>query len=765
MPAQLVAFIAGVVLCSLMPSPGPVWLTLVFAGLALFSWQGGAQLARTTGALLLGTAVGLCAAQSLLAKRLPVGCERTPAWIEGRVAGLPHVFLQPEGRQWQRFEFVRDTAGTGPCAGPRRLLLTDSSGRTLQPGEHWRFLVRLRTPWGMQNPGGTNRQRGYAEAGIDAVGSVSSSAPAQRLGEHNGRERHHRVRQQISEQIRSALGSGPEAALVRALAVADRNGLTTPLWRVFQQFGVSHLLVISGLHVGMVAACGLLLGAALCRVLALFGMHRNTGALPPLLALLLATLYTALAGFTLATSRAWLMFAALLFAAMIGRPALSWRNLLLAATVLLALNPLAVLGAGFWLSFTAVGCLLWFGAWHSGRSRWLGAHGFMALVMLPLSGVWFGGTSLIAALSNALLVPLVGMIVVPLVLAGSVAALMGSGLATPLWALGAWPLARLLPLAETLAQQYPQAIFRDVVTTPLALGLSVVALLLLCMPLRWLHRTLLFALVLPLLLPFASHRVASPQAVHVLVLDVGQGTSVLVYDRQHALLYDTGGGAPGGVPVAERAVIPVLRQRGISRLDTLIVSHGDRDHSAGIESLRPWWVSGALWAGPDLADAVGAQVCRAGAAWRWGDDVRFQLLSPAEGEQLNKNDGSCVLRIQLPGIELLLPGDIGAERERTLVRYWRSSLASDIALAAHHGSHTSSSWAWLRQVAPAYVVFTHARANHFGHPARVVVDRHSVAGITTVSTAESGALEWVLHPAKAPVLLQHRALEPRYWKR
>jgi len=299
----------------------------------------------------------------------------------------------------------------------------------------------------------------------------------------------------------------------------------------------------------------------------------------------------------------------------------------------------------------------------------------------------------------------------------------------------------------------------------MALGLSVVALLLLCMPLRWLHRTLLFALVLPLLLPFASHRVASPQAVHVLVLDVGQGTSVLVYDRQRALLYDTGGGAPGGVPVAERAVIPVLRQRGISRLDTLIVSHGDRDHSAGIESLRPWWVSGALWAGPDLADAVGAQVCRAGAAWRWRDDVRFQLLSPAEGEQLNKNDGSCVLRIQLPGIELLLPGDIGAERERTLVRYWRSSLASDIALAAHHGSHTSSSWAWLRQVAPAYVVFTHARANHFGHPARVVVDRHSVAGITTVSTAESGALEWVLHPAKAPVLLQHRALEPRYWKR
>ncbi|HAN28154.1 MAG TPA: hypothetical protein DCP75_10635, partial [Haliea salexigens] len=102
MPAQLVAFIAGVALCSLMPSPGPVWLTLVFAGLALFSWQGGAQLARTAGALLLGTAVGLCAAQSLLAKRLPVGCERTPAWIEGRVAGLPQVFLQPEGRQWQR---------------------------------------------------------------------------------------------------------------------------------------------------------------------------------------------------------------------------------------------------------------------------------------------------------------------------------------------------------------------------------------------------------------------------------------------------------------------------------------------------------------------------------------------------------------------------------------------------------------------------------------------------------------------------------------
>ena len=207
--------------------------------------------------------------------------------------------------------------------------------------------------------------------------------------------------------------------------------------------------------------------------------------------------------------------------------------------------------------------------------------------------------------------------------------------------------------------------------------------------------------------------------------------------------------------MAERAILPVLRQRGIRRLNTLLVSHGDRDHSAGLASLQAALSPARLLVGADLSGTPDAQPCRAGLAWQWRDDVRFQLLAPAPGERLSRNDGSCVLRAVLPGTELLLPGDISAARERVLVRYWGEHLRSSLALAAHHGSQTSSSWAWLGHVRPGLVIYTNGRANAFGHPAAGVVRRHQALGIETLSTADTGALEWVLEPGKPPGLLQH----------
>ncbi|MEZ5554733.1 DNA internalization-related competence protein ComEC/Rec2 [Haliea sp.] len=765
MPALLTAFLVGVMLCSLASQLGPAWLPPLFAILAVAAWHRRSRIHRLCAALLMGLAVGASHAHAWQAEQLPVACERLPLWVEGRVSGLPHRYVEAEGRQWQRFHLELEQPLGNGCSGPQQLLLTEGSGLTLFPGERWRFRVRLRLPWGLENPGASNRQRWLAEAGIDAVGSVSSTAPAQRLEAGGWSTAHQRLRQHLSERISRSQGASPASQILAALAVGDRSALDPGLWRIFQQFGVGHLLVISGLHVGMVAACGLLLGSVFARLLLVFGISRWNHLAAPLAALMLATVYTALAGFSLATSRAWLMLVTLLCARLCGRPALTWHNLLLAAVALVALNPLVVLGAGFWLSFSAVACLLWFSAWRRRGGGWWLAHGFMAVAMLPVSGAWFGGASLVAAISNALLVPMVGTFVVPLVLAGTLAALLGSGLADLLWSLAAWPFEQLLPVATAVAARYPAGVYRMLASTPLALYLAAAAPALACLPLRWPRKALLLILPLPLLLPFANHRVASPQAVHVMVLDVGQGTSVLLYDREHALLYDTGGGPPGGVSVAERAVIPVLRQRGIRHLDTLLVSHGDHDHSAGLAILQAELSPAGLLVGADLSDIRGAQPCRAGQAWQWREDVRFQLLAPAPGEHLSRNDGSCVLRVVLPGTELLLPGDISARRERTLVRYWGEHLHSHLALAAHHGSKTSSSWAWLGHVRPRRVIYTHGRANAFGHPATTVVQRHQALDIDTLSTAHTGALEWVLEPGERPVLLQHRALQPRYWKR
>ncbi|MFO7553146.1 MAG: DNA internalization-related competence protein ComEC/Rec2 [Haliea sp.] len=767
MRPALGGFVASIIAVGQAPALPPAWVgALLGLAAVLLSCRRGHW--RTLAACLAGAGLAVSYGQALLERRLPDACERVPLSVTGTVASLPRVTLYADGRRQQRFEFLSDPLPLAHCRGPRRLLLSAPGEPQLMAGERWQFDVLLRRPWGLVNPGSFNMQAWYTQTGIDAVGSVRSGAPALRLAGPGVGAMHQRYRQQLSEQILAALGEGPASAILRALVVADRSGLDHAMWTLFRQYGISHLLVISGLHVGMVAACGFLLGGILARGLALAGVYRGSTLVGPLSALVFATAYTTLAGFSLATTRAWLMLCCFLLASLCGRPGLSWNNLLLAAALLLALNPLAALGAGFWLSFGSVACLLWLALWRprSGPARrWLGTHAYMCLAMLPLSGWWFGGASQVAAAANAVLVPLMGLGVVPLALLGVILAPFSGNLAGKVWGLAAWPLQHLLPLGQAGAQNHPEWLYATLTPTFPAVALALVALALAVMPLRGLRKLLLLTpLLLPLLLPLHGQRTAVADAVQIIALDVGQGTAVLVYDRDHAMLYDTGGGVPGGPDLADSVILPLLRSRGISRLDTLIVSHADHDHSAGLDTLRARLPLGTLLAGIDMAAEPGATVCRAGMAWRWPGGTRFQVLAPATGEVLDRNDGSCVLRLQAHGHSLLLPGDIGADRERQLVRYWRENLASDLVLAPHHGSNTSSSSAWLKHVDPALVVYTHGRANHYGHPAAAVTERHALLGVATHSTALEGALEWTLRPGRAPQLLAHRSRFPRYWE-
>ncbi|MEQ9464946.1 MAG: DNA internalization-related competence protein ComEC/Rec2 [Haliea sp.] len=750
------------------PALPPLWLGLVVAVAGVLALLFLRAPWRILGACLAAAGLAAAYGQALLERRLPDACERVPMLVSGTVASLPRVTPFPDGRRQQRFEFISDSLPLAHCRGPRRLLLNYAGEAELVPGERWQFDVLLRRPWGLANPGSFNMQSWYAQTGIDAVGSVRRAAPARRMADAGPRSAHQRYRQRLSEQILVALGEGPASAILRAVVVADRSGLNHELWALFRQYGISHLLVISGLHVGMVAACGYFVGSMAAGMLALLRGGRGAVLAGPLCALLLATAYTTLAGFSLATTRAWLMLFCFLLAILCGRPGLSWNNLLVAAAVLLALNPLAALGAGFWLSFCSVACLLWLALWRPQAGlaeRWLGTHAYMCLAMLPLSGWWFGGASQVAALANAALVPLLGLFVVPLALAGVALAAIGIDLATSLWALAAWPLQQLLPLGAGLAERHPDWLYRSFTPTFPAIGLALVALALAVMPLRRFVKLLLLpVLLVPLLTPLHGHRGVKADAVQVIAIDVGQGTAVLVYDRSHALLYDTGGGVPGGPDLADEVIVPLLRSRGISRLDTLVVSHADHDHIGGLGTLRRRLPVDALLVGADLADEPQAQPCRAGMAWRWPGGSRFQVLAPAPGEQRSSNDSSCVLRIEAHGQSLLLPGDIGADRERELVRYWREGLASRLALAPHHGSNTSSSSAWLRQVEPELVIYTHGRANPYGHPAAAVRDRHVQQGIATRSTALEGALEWTLRPHRTPQLMTERSRFPRYWE-
>lgn len=745
--------------------PWPAGLVLVLAGAWLSAGQRAA--ARFGGGLALGALLGIAHGAELLAQRLPEACVRLPVTVSGTVASLPRVtHIGPDTRQ-QRFELAVSALAPARCRGPRRLLLTYYGPHTLQPGEQWQFEARLKRPWGLVNPGSFNMQAWFAQTSIDATGSARAAGTRRLEASTSLRALPDRLRARLSDRLEALPLSAGARAILQAVTVADRSGLDTGLWRLFQHFGINHLLVISGLHIGLVAALGYALGRPLAAGLLLLGDRGGIARLlPGGVALILAAAYTALAGFSLATVRALAMLGCVIVASACWRQAGSWRNLLLAAALLLACNPLAGLGSGFWLSFGAVACLLWLGLWSARPDRWrhrLAVHGYMSVAMLPLGGWWFGGFSQVAALANLLLVPLLGLYVIPLALLGAACALLGLPLADALWRWAAIPLETLLPLGEAWAAAHPGWLYRHLAPGPLEALLAVAGVALWVVPAPGRVKLLLPLLLLPLLLPPREPRTAAPEAVHVVVMDVGQGTAVLVYDRQRALLYDTGGGVPGGHTVARSVVLPLLRERGIKRLQTLVVSHGDSDHSAGLQDILQSLPVGRVLVGADLAGGD-FRACRAGRARAWpGDRLRMRFLSPAAEGALSRNNGSCVLWLEVYGHRLLLPGDIDADRERLLVHYWRDALASDWLLAAHHGSGSSSSHAWLRTVDPQHVMLSHGYANRFGHPHPDVLARVAAGGARAWSTARQGALELVFLPGGELRVISHRALARGYW--
>ncbi|WP_268939943.1 DNA internalization-related competence protein ComEC/Rec2 [Parahaliea maris] len=745
----------------------PVVLLLGLAGTALvLRARRGARLA---GLGLLGLLVGILHGHATVARTLPESCVRQPLVVAGRVVSLPRVTYFDARTRQQRFEFEVSSLSAPECRGPRRLLLSYYGEAAIEPGSRWRFEVLLRRPWGLVNPGSYNMQAGYARSGIDATGSVRS-APGSALPlpavDAGLATLHHRARARISERI-ARLGLPRDVqAVLQAVTVAERSALDTGLWRLFQSFGLNHLLVISGLHIGLLAG----LGYAIGRLLSLAG-NRVALQLPGLLALLMALAYTALAGFSLATCRALLMLCVVVVAAALGRGAAAGHCLWLAAVVLLALNPLAALGSGFWLSFGAVACLLWRLQWHGRGRRFgqrviaiLGTHGYMALAMVPLAGGWFGGASLVSMPANLLVVPLLGLYVIPLSLAATFLALAGWSAADALWRAAAIPLGYLLPLADGIVQARPDWLYWRFSPSTAELVLAAVAIGLAVSPVAALRKWLAVALLLtPALLPPGVAKTASEDAVHLLFIDVGQGTSVLLYTRDRALLYDTGGGVPGGPTVADSVVLPLLRQRGIRRLDTLVLSHGDSDHSAGWVDIEEGVEVVAVRSGADLSRA---RHCRAGEAWHWpASPVTLRFLAPAEEQALSRNNGSCVLQLQIGATVVLLTGDIDSDRERQLLRYWGRGLRSDWLLAAHHGSNSSTGHAFLKQVAAQHVVISAGYANRFGHPHPDVLRRIAASGARAWFSAHEGAIELIFEPGESALeVVAHRRLQQFYWR-
>jgi len=757
MRSWTIALLAGVVLFqqqSTLPSNTSLLLLLASA-LALLLWRRNLW-ARLAAALLAGFLWSGWHASSLLQQQLLPDQEGIDIELSGWVSSLPSG-----DEKYLRFGFeVEESQVADKALFPHRLILGwYNNAPLLQPGDHCTLVVRLKRPWGSLNPGGFDHEQWLFRQGVRATGYVRSG----QVLEHSWRYPLQRLRASLHGELVQQLAGLKEAGIIIALAMGEQQGISKEQWQVFAATGTTHLISVSGLHVSLVAGLIFFLVRWSWSRSAYCTLRWPAPRAAAVGGFLGALLYSALAGFGVPVVRS-LVMVALVLGAVGFRPRMdSSRTLALALLAVILIDPLEVLGIGFWLSFGSVALLLyamqgrlsvrsrW---WRWGRVHWVAGFG-----LLPMMVLFFQQTSITSPLANAVAVPWVGLLVVPLALAGTVLMPALPSVGLMLLSLASWLLSLIWPLLAWLAERAPAMTLAA--PAGWTLFLAAIGMVWLLAPRGWPGRWGGVVLLLPMLV-MRPPRPAEGEAWFTL-LDVGQGLSAVVQTHEHVLVFDTGLIFPSGTDSGATIILPFLRHQGRAAIDTLVVSHGDSDHIGGMRTLLAVTrVNRLITSVPGKMPHVPFELCHSGQSWQW-DGVHFDMLHPQELPDGRGNDDSCVLRVSGAGFSVLLTGDIEAPAERELLSRQAQALKADLLVAPHHGSKTSSTEPFIAAVAPRWVLFPAGYRNHYHFPAPPVVERYRKAGIVMFDTAMSGAITVRRDLAGGIAIEEYRKYHKRYW--
>lgn len=757
-------------------------VSLCACGLVLLRWRRMAPAWQRAATLALACLCGFTwsawRAEWRLAEALPGEWEGRDIVVEGVVTGLVQTF---DGGA--RFAFTV-MASRAPVPGHIQLAWYD--GRRgdavvpqLEPGQRWRLTVRLKRPHGHANPHGFDYEAWLLERGIRATGYVRApprcdAAPCDETSVlvsdfvPGFMSAVHRLRNRVRARFVDTLGPAPYAGVLIALAVGDQRAIAQEQWTVFRRTGVAHLVSISGLHVALVAWLGGSIAGWCWRRTPKLPLYLPARQIAAGAGLCGAVCYALLAGLGLPTQRALIMLAAATLALAVRRDMAPSRSLALALLGVLVVDPWAVLAAGFWLSFAAVGVILLTmvgrlapeGGWRSGARIQLA----ISFALIPLLVTLFNGVPVLSPLANAIAIPLVSFAIAPLSLLAvllPVAPLLqlAHGLTVPMmgvleW-LASWPIA--MSMHPTLPFVW--------------VALASVALLWLLLPRGTPGRFAALVACAPILLwtpqrpPHGAYRVT--------VLDVGQGMAVHVQTATHDLLYDSGPRYGTDSDAGERVLVPYFLASGVRRLDRLVLSHGDSDHTGGAASVFAALPVEGVVHGLEAHDPLLATLtvprwaCVAGGEWSW-DGVRFQVLHPGatmgDVPRVKDNDRSCVLRVAAAGGSVLLAGDIEAAGERELLDRSGGKVMSDVVLVPHHGSRSSSSPRFVRRVGAAHAIHSVGHLNSFRHPHPGVWARWAEAGAHQWRTDAQGAVVVEVDVGGVVRVDTQRSQAPRYWQ-
>jgi competence protein ComEC len=714
--------------------------------------------------------------------------------LEGRVAALPQ-----SNASGAKFAFEVDRASLGKERleqFPRRIYLNwQPAWRNPQtipdiiPGQRWKFKSKLKRPYGSLNPYTFDFERWSFHQDFGASGSVRAGELLldKDIAWTEIELRMELMRWHLRKKIQSMLPDDARyVGVLIALVMGDQNAINQDDWQVFNATGIGHLISISGLHVTMLAGVGASFAAFIWRRRT-WPLIAPVSKVAAISGFITAFVYAWLAGFQIPAQRTMYMVGVVAFALWTGRNPRSFDIWWWALAFVLLIDPMAPYTPGFWLSFGAVAAILYAMGDSSGllgipTGKELQVHwtlrmvqalreacrvqAVVTLALLPFTLYWFYQVSVVSPLANAFAIPLVSYIVTPLAIVGAILpAFIGRWLMWP-----AHAAMEYLAIALEWMANWSWSVVWSRQPEWWVLLISGLGIIYAIRPgdigKSWKGRLLGTALSVPLFIPpiqSVSELQLAQGEFRASVLDIGQGTAVLIETQNRRLLYDTGPIQGKKDDAGQRIILPYLRGRGIDHIDRMVISHSDSDHVGGAATLLKHiqfdFMMGSLPSNNPLLQNLQQRrmpsiPCRYGQRWIW-DGVEFVIWHPNETTVFSNqhpgkpNEMSCVLEVRNTQSSLWLTGDVEKQGEAEITERLDGGMLGEIGvremifMAPHHGSKTSSSLALLKRLDPDQAFAQNGYRNRYGHPHPDVTARYRDLNIPFYQTPETGFQTWL----------------------
>jgi competence protein ComEC len=663
------------------------------------------------------------------------------------------------------------------------------------PGDRIRFPARLRPFRNFHNPGHYDYESAMGLKGFSSAASVSDGRRIVPMG--RGRlgflsEIMERARRPIRNFFQKSL-SPQNDALFRALILGERQRISLEQREPFNMAGLGHILAVSGLHIGLVGWLAYAIIKGLLSLSYRVSLQTDIRKLAAAVTCFPVVAYACLAGFQVSSQRAMIMALAYLFSMIVGRDKEIWSTFALAAFVVLAMDPHSLFGISFQLSFGAVIGILWLApaifnkvfaplAEHMERGSiierlWIYFGGLITVTLsamtflLPIISFYFHRISVVAIPANVVVVPILGLWIIPVGLVSVASLLISTTLAQFFLQLGAWGL-EWMTAAVQFWSHFPWASFWVVTPNAFEMLIFYGLIFFVFFIRRWSWAKiglLVFLFLLAGDVFYWTYKTRFNRHLKVTYLDVGQGNSALIqFPGKERMLIDGGGFARSTFDVGRMVVAPFLFHSKILHVDYLVLTHPQSDHMNGLRFIashfhpKEFWYNGNRVRNRSFIDLMKIVEekkikkilppdIRGG---RKISGVKVDLIHPLSVESEERfledsteiNNNSLVLRLSYGERSLLFPGDLERAGEKVVITRAGNLLRSEVLLAPHHGSRTSCSTAFLQMVSPRTCIISSGHGNYFGFPHSETLERLRAAGSQVVRIDQVGAVQLALGP-------------------